>query len=39
LETGVYGDEDVARISPFEAVELAVGRLFLPKEPLSADDL
>ncbi len=39
LETGVYGDEDVARIAPFEAVELAVGRLFLPKEPLSADDL
>jgi Uma2 family endonuclease len=31
-EAGVYGDGDVARIGPFEAVELAVGRLFLPRE-------
>jgi Uma2 family endonuclease len=28
---GTYGDDAVARIAPFEAVELAVGRLFLPK--------
>jgi Uma2 family endonuclease len=28
---GTYGDDALARIAPFEAVELAVGRLFLPK--------
>jgi Uma2 family endonuclease len=34
-ETGAYGDESVARLDPFEAVELPVGRLFppLPPEP------
>jgi Uma2 family endonuclease len=31
-ESGVYGDEDVARIAPFEAVELPIARLFLPRE-------
>lgn len=36
LEAGVYGDESVARIPPFDAIELEVGRLFLPRE---ADDL
>lgn len=35
VETGVYGDESVARIPPFEAIELEVGRLFLPRD---ADD-
>ena len=29
-EVGAYGDDDVARIAPFEAVELEVGRLFFP---------
>lgn len=29
-ETGAYDDESVARIAPFEAVELEVGGLFLP---------
>lgn len=28
---GTYGDEAVVRIPPFELIELAVGRLFLPK--------
>ena len=36
VETGVYGDTSVARIAPFEAIELEVGRLFLPRD---ADDL
>jgi Uma2 family endonuclease len=36
LEVGVYDDESTARIAPFEAIELEVGRLFLPRE---ADDL
>ncbi|MEY4544369.1 MAG: hypothetical protein RL685_564 [Pseudomonadota bacterium] len=31
LLVGTYGDEAVARLPPFEEVELAVGRLFLPK--------
>ncbi|MGH7436386.1 MAG: Uma2 family endonuclease [Polyangiaceae bacterium] len=29
-ETGAFDDDSVARIAPFEAVELAVGRLFPP---------
>jgi Uma2 family endonuclease len=29
---GTYGDAAVARIAPFELIELAVGRLFLPRE-------
>jgi Uma2 family endonuclease len=29
-ETGAYDDQILARIAPFEAVELAVGRLFPP---------
>lgn len=36
LEVGVYDDESTARIAPFEAIELEVGRLFLPRE---ADEL
>jgi Uma2 family endonuclease len=32
LEVGVYGEDDVARIAPFEDIELEVGRLFLPRE-------
>lgn len=34
LEVGVYDDTAVARIAPFEAVELEVGRLFLPRTVL-----
>jgi Uma2 family endonuclease len=36
LELGVYGDESTARIAPFDAIELEIGRLFLPRD---ADDL
>jgi Uma2 family endonuclease len=32
VEAGVYGDDSVARIPPFEAIELEVGRLFLPRD-------
>ena len=41
VETGVYGDESVARIPPFDAIELEAGRLFLPRdadEPLPASE-
>lgn len=31
-ELGVYGDTAVVRIPPFDAIELEVGRLFLPRE-------
>jgi len=37
LETGVYDDTSVARIAPFEAIELEVGRLFLPREADEAE--
>lgn len=33
VDVGSYGDTDGARIAPFEAVELSVGRLFLPPRP------
>lgn len=33
VELGVFDDTAVARIAPFEAIELPVGRLFLPKKP------
>jgi Uma2 family endonuclease len=36
LEVGVYDEESTARIAPFDAIELEVGRLFLPRD---ADDL
>ncbi len=32
IEIGVYDEEDVARIAPFDAVELEIGRLFVPRE-------
>jgi Uma2 family endonuclease len=32
-ETGAYDDESTARIAPFEAVELEIGRLFFPDSP------
>jgi Uma2 family endonuclease len=35
LEVGSYDETALARIAPFEAIELEVGRLFLPRE---ADD-
>ncbi len=31
VETGAFGEADVARIPPFEEVEIPVGRLFLPR--------
>ncbi len=31
IELGVWGDGDVARIEPFAAIELEVGRLFPPR--------
>jgi Uma2 family endonuclease len=32
VELGVYDESASARIAPFDAIELEVGRLFLPKE-------
>jgi Uma2 family endonuclease len=32
VEVGVYDEDAGARIPPFEAIELEVGRLFLPRE-------
>ena len=32
VEVGVYEETVTARIAPFDAIELEVGRLFLPKE-------
>jgi len=32
VELGVFDDTATARIAPFEAIELEIGRLFLPKE-------
>lgn len=32
VEVGVYDDSATARIAPFDAIELEVGRLFLPKD-------
>ncbi|MEY4576774.1 MAG: hypothetical protein RL701_1477, partial [Pseudomonadota bacterium] len=31
FEVGVYDDTAVVRIAPFDAIELEVGRLFLPR--------
>jgi Uma2 family endonuclease len=36
VETGVFDETSLARIPPFDAIELEVSRLFLPRE---ADDL
>jgi Uma2 family endonuclease len=33
VELGVFDETATARIAPFEAIELEIGRLFLPKEP------
>ena len=33
FELGVYDDAATARIPPFDAVELEIGRLFLPRDP------
>lgn len=38
IETGVFGEDDVARITPFDAVELPIGRLFLPRKPSAPAD-
>jgi Uma2 family endonuclease len=38
VESGVYDETSSARIPPFEAVELEVGRLFLPREADSLPD-
>ena len=35
VEVGVYEETTTSRIAPFDAIELEIGRLFLPKE---ADD-
>ena len=32
VEVGVYNDNATARIAPFEAIELEVGRLFSPRD-------
>lgn len=32
LELGVYDDSTTARIDPFQAIELEIGRLFLPRD-------
>jgi Uma2 family endonuclease len=32
VELGVYDETSTARIAPFDAIELEIGRLFLPKE-------
>lgn len=33
VETGSFDDTEVARIPPFDAVEIPIGRLFLPAKP------
>jgi Uma2 family endonuclease len=33
VDAGSFDETGVARIAPFEAIELPVGRLFLPKKP------
>ncbi|MEY4581506.1 MAG: hypothetical protein RL701_6209 [Pseudomonadota bacterium] len=38
FEVGVYDDTAVARIAPFEAIELEVGRLFAPRAPDSSSE-
>ena len=32
VEVGTYDENDLARIAPFEAVELPIARLFLPRD-------
>jgi Uma2 family endonuclease len=38
IDAGSFDDTALARIAPFEAIELEVGRLFLPRPPVDADD-
>ena len=38
LDAGTYAEEDTARIPPFEAVEIPVGRLFLPRPAGEEED-
>jgi Uma2 family endonuclease len=38
VDAGAFDESAVARIPPFEAVELPVGRLFLPAPPLESSD-
>lgn len=38
VEVGVYDDTATARIAPFEAIELEVGRPFLPREADEANE-
>jgi hypothetical protein len=37
LEVGVYDDTATARTAPFEAIELEIGRLFLPRDTDDVD--
>ena len=37
VEIGVYDEDDVARIAPFDAVELEIGRLFVPREEMEEE--
>jgi Uma2 family endonuclease len=36
LEVGLFGDDETVRVPPFEAVELPIGRLFLPPDATPA---
>ena len=38
VEVGVFDDTATARIAPFEAIELEIGRLFLPRDADEAND-
>lgn len=38
VDVGSWADGERARIAPFEAVELAIGRLFLPKPKTPPED-
>jgi Uma2 family endonuclease len=33
IEVGSWGDDDMARIAPFDGIELEVSRLFPPRPP------
>ncbi len=38
VDAGSFDETATARIAPFEAIELEVGRLFLPRPPAEADE-
>jgi Uma2 family endonuclease len=38
VEVGAYDESALARVAPFEAIELAVGRLFLPRDATPSAD-